>query len=404
MPIRLNLTDAPPQEPETEPATTLSNGSHHPPTGPLGLTVGAALEEAPPSFETPKPVSNGSGSLPTFRRNKYEGLDHTDLLHIIEEIEDNRSWVSLREKLWIALIIHLLIAWYLLYGPKYIYHVRVVDPSVIMKQRQKDLTFLDLPPDALKPVKPKPTPTLSDKDRVAQTPHPTLDRKTLEELEAMRRAGPPAPAPQPTQQPAAPSAPLQQQQPQVAQQHAPTPPAQPLPQNNQARLEAPPEAPQPSFRSSTSNNPNEQLQQEMRSAMQGHAGQYGGDNGAGLPSQHPGMNGAVDILSDTMGWDYGPYIQRVVWDTEQAWYPMIPESARPPLDKQGRVAIRFKIYPDGSVHDMTLEGPSGDVALDRAAWGGITGASPYPPIPKAFKGPFLELRFYFLYNIRPGDE
>jgi outer membrane biosynthesis protein TonB len=53
---------------------------------------------------------------------------------------------------------------------------------------------------------------------------------------------------------------------------------------------------------------------------------------------------------------------------------------------------------------MMLEGPSGDVALDRAAWAGITGASPFPPIPKAFKGPFLELRFYFLYNIRPGDE
>jgi outer membrane biosynthesis protein TonB len=53
---------------------------------------------------------------------------------------------------------------------------------------------------------------------------------------------------------------------------------------------------------------------------------------------------------------------------------------------------------------MHLEGPSGDVALDRAAWAGITGAAPFPPIPREFKGPFLELRFYFLYNIRPGDE
>ena len=51
---------------------------------------------------------------------------------------------------------------------------------------------------------------------------------------------------------------------------------------------------------------------------------------------------------------------------------------------------------------MTLEGPSGDVSLDRAAWGGILGASPFPPLPKNFKGPFLELRFYFLYNQNPG--
>jgi TonB family protein len=397
MPIRLNLTDAPPAEPKGEPDHS---------NGPLGLTVEAPVEsESTESREIgplAKPLLNGSGILASKRLNRYQGLDHTDLLHIIEEIEDNRSWVSLREKLWIALIIHMLVAWYLLYGPKYIYHVHVVDPSVIMKQRQKDLTFLDLPPDALKQVKPKPTTTLSDKNRVQQTPHPTLDRKTLEELEAMRRAQPPAPTPQPSQQPAAPAAPAQQQ-PQVAEQHAPTPPAQPLPQNNQAKMEAPPPAPQPNFRSGGATNPNDQLQQAMRQAMQGR-GQNGGDNGAGLPSQHPGLNSGVDILSDTMGWDYGPYVQRVVWDTEHAWWPIIPESARPPLDKQGKVMIRFKIYPDGSVHDMMLEGPSGDVALDRAAWAGITGAAPFPPIPKAFKGPFLELRFYFLYNIRPGEE
>ena len=48
---------------------------------------------------------------------------------------------------------------------------------------------------------------------------------------------------------------------------------------------------------------------------------------------------------------------------------------------------------------MILEFPSGDVSLDRAAWGGITGASPYPPLPKDFKGQFLELRFGFYYNL-----
>jgi TonB family protein len=389
MPIRLNLTDTPAEEPKVESA------AH--PTGPLGLTV-----EAPPEVSSETAASsNGSAAVAAFRRSRYAEYDHTDLLHVIDELEGSRNWVSLREKLWIALILHMLVAWYLLYGPKYIYHVRVVDPSVIMKQRQKELTFLDLPPDALKEIKPKTPAPLSDKSRVAETPKPTLDRKTLEELEAMKRAAPPAPAPQPSQAPVAPAAPPQQQG-QVAEQHPPSPPAQPLPQNNQAKLEAPPPAPQPNFRSG-SPTANDQLQQAMRQALQGR-GQYGGDNGAGLPSQHPGLNGGVDVLSDTMGWDYGPYVQRVVWDTERAWWPIIPESARPPLDKQGKVMIRFKIFPDGSVHDMQLEGPSGDVALDRAAWAGITGGSPFPPIPKAFKGPFLELRFYFLYNIRPGEE
>jgi TonB family protein len=396
MPIRLNLTDAPAEEPAAEPQSAALGVAVAVPPG----AVPSGLSDS--GTEPPVPASNGSAAVAAFRRSRYAEYDHTDLLHVIDELEGSRNWVSLREKLWIALVIHLLIAWYLLYGPKYIYHVRVVDPSVILKQRQKELTFLDLPPDALKPVKPKTVAPLSDKDRVAETPKPILDRKTLEELEAMRRAAPPAPAPQPSQAPEAP-APAPQPQGQVAEQHPPTPPAQPLPQNNQAKLEAPPMAPEPSFRSGSAVNPNEQLQQAMRQAMQGR-GQYGGDDGANAPSQHSGLNGNVDVLSDTMGWDYGPYVQRVIWDTEHAWWPIIPESARPPLDKQGKVMIRFKIYPDGSVHDMMLEGPSGDVALDRAAWAGITGASPFPPIPKAFKGPFLELRFYFLYNIRPGDE
>jgi hypothetical protein len=50
---------------------------------------------------------------------------------------------------------------------------------------------------------------------------------------------------------------------------------------------------------------------------------------------------------------------------------------------------------------MVLEYPSGDIGLDRAAWGGITGASPYPPLPAEFTGPYLELRFGFFYNLDP---
>ena len=52
---------------------------------------------------------------------------------------------------------------------------------------------------------------------------------------------------------------------------------------------------------------------------------------------------------------------------------------------------------DGS---LMLEGRSGDVALDRAAWGALTGSN-YPPLPREFHGPYLELRAYFLYNTEP---
>jgi TonB family protein len=103
-----------------------------------------------------------------------------------------------------------------------------------------------------------------------------------------------------------------------------------------------------------------------------------------------------------MGVDFGPYMQRVIAATYRSWIPLIPESARPPLSREGKVGIEFIIAKDGSVKQMVLKFPSGDVALDRAAWGGVTGASPYPPLPKEFKGPYLALRFGFYYNVPEG--
>jgi hypothetical protein len=40
---------------------------------------------------------------------------------------------------------------------------------------------------------------------------------------------------------------------------------------------------------------------------------------------------------------------------------------------------------------------SGDVALDRPAYGSITASDPFPPLPPEFTGPYLELRIRFYY-------
>jgi TonB family protein len=58
---------------------------------------------------------------------------------------------------------------------------------------------------------------------------------------------------------------------------------------------------------------------------------------------------------------------------------------------------------DGKVAGMRIIGPSGYVSLDRAAWGGITASSPFPPLPNEFKGPYLALRFHFYYNPERSD-
>ena len=41
-----------------------------------------------------------------------------------------------------------------------------------------------------------------------------------------------------------------------------------------------------------------------------------------------GYRGNVEILSDTRGIDFGPYLQRILRDIRSNWYNLIPESAK----------------------------------------------------------------------------
>ena len=121
-------------------------------------------------------------------------------------------------------------------------------------------------------------------------------------------------------------------------------------------------------------------------AVAAHRGGYstggGGDYGAG-PGGSAVRMGPLEVLSDTQGVDFGPYLSRVVDAVRREWYTLIPEAARPPLLKRGRVAIEFAILKDGTIAGIKYsgDGHSGDISLDRAAWGGITGVRPSLPCP-----------------------
>ena len=114
-------------------------------------------------------------------------------------------------------------------------------------------------------------------------------------------------------------------------------------------------------------------------------------------------DGGVQILSDTEGVNFKPWLARWHFATAKAWDPLIPKEVNAPTFLKGEVMIRFKILPDGRImdHSMVLEGRSGTDTLDRAAWGALTGAH-YPPLPKEFRGPYFELRAWFLYNEQPS--
>lgn len=318
---------------------------------------------------------------PVVRGSRWVDYDTHELLEMISELEDERRFARLREGIWIAILLHLVVISALTWIPKYVFKVpQVIDPIDAIKQR-KDLTYLDLPPDALRQIRPRVT-----VKPVPQKP-PTIDKKTLD---ALNRATPPPTLP-PTPAPTV-TTPQQQPAPQ---------PMQPNPQS-QSQLQSPrPQAvpARPSF-AMGSQNPADQLREAMKGAAR-NPGAGGTQLPGGGLARHPGAGaGGVQILSDTQGVDFNSWLRRWYYETEHTWDPLIPDEVNPPILKSGAVQIRFKVLPNGRVTDMQLEGRSGDTALDRAAWGALTGSN-YPPLPKEFHGPYLELRAVFLYNMQP---
>jgi len=202
-------------------------------------------------------------------------------------------------------------------------------------------------------------------------------------------------------QPAAP-APAAQAQPAPQEQPSPAPPPD---QNQVARLQTPPaERPTPNFNTGAM-SAGSAIEQAARAAASNRGGYSGdgGDYGLGQGKQGGEAIGPMDVLSDTMGVDFGPYLARVLHDVRENWYRIIPESARAPLMKKGKVSIEFAILKNGQVAGLQIVGTSGDVALDRAAYGGITASKPFPPLPSEFGGQYLALRFHFYYNPDKSD-
>jgi TonB family protein len=112
-----------------------------------------------------------------------------------------------------------------------------------------------------------------------------------------------------------------------------------------------------------------------------------------------GAPNQVEILTDTMNVDLVPYITELVKTVRTNWYSLVPPAAYPPVEKPGKVSIDFQVLPNGKVVGMRTHTSSGDVSFDRAAWGSITASSPFRPLPGEFRGTFLGLRFYYIYNL-----
>ena len=343
-----------------------------------------ATIETPPKADREPPLPN-KGTAGTRRT----GMEEQDFHLLLSELRDDNSRSRLREAVWISIIVHMVALFAVREAPKWLpaRAIELISPAEQVR-KTKDFTFLEASPDRQVVTKRPDTDKISDKDRIAAARVPQLRKQDLQDLIDARRQGAPGVTAPP------------EPQPQVAQ--GSTPAQQP----GNERRQAPPSSSQSSALQSppmqrspfqVGGSAGSAIDQAARASAQTRGG-GGGEYGSVPGSPNTQVASQYDILSDTMGVDFGPYLQRVLQSVRANWYNLIPEVARPPLLKRGTVAVEFVITKNGSVAGMRLAGPSGDVSLDRAAWGGITASNPFPPLPSEFRGEYLALRFHFLYN------
>jgi hypothetical protein len=381
------------------PISVVPTSSSHPDPHPA-----SGEPELPPQPENrdPEPAANGAGSgsgpnsgsdsgpdsSPEPRStSRWIDYDTHELLEMISELEDERRFARLREGVLWAVLFHILLISAITWIPRYVFKVPpVIDPFASLKER-KDLQYLDVPPDLMRKYQSQPAVK-------TPAPRPQVDRKTLD---ALKQQDQNKPVPQSPPQPTPPQEQAKIDQPLLPQPIPPTP--QPQPATEAPR---PSSVPAHAFQLG-SQNPADQLQSAERGAAR-RGGSYdaGQSPSGGGTAMHPGAGtGGVQVLSDTQGVDFSNWIIRWHHETQRTWDPLIPDEANPPISRAGIVVIRFKVQPNGQLvpGSVQIEGRSGDTAYDRAAWGALTGST-YPPLPREFHGPYLELRAYFLYNER----
>jgi len=109
----------------------------------------------------------------------------------------------------------------------------------------------------------------------------------------------------------------------------------------------------------------------------------------------------IEILSDTQGADFSPYMKKLQQIESKSWNRYLTQDPDVTAGNAGWTTIRFTISADGRVTAMRLEGSSHVEALNRAAWAAITSVGNFPALPHGFSSPNLELRIRF--NVSDGD-
>jgi len=297
-----------------------------------------------------------------------------------------------------SVVFHIVLLALILFLPRFLGpHVPTPEEEEIGRRQ---MTVL-LPPGALESLKPSPAPAPHAPVRV----DPRVIKKVAPYVE-------PPPMPQPT--PVAPkrdlpSAPAPQ--PNVAAVQPPTPsPSQGELPKTPTKLENP-DMPVPEkglILPKTGGSAGDLIRDAAKgvkpnSPVAVRGGSQGASGGGGHGGK--GSHGAgIEMLTDTEGVDFNDYFRRIYYIVKGNWEAVMPPSVS--LGEQGVVSLHVKIMRDGSVPDpepVMLYG-SGKEPLDRAAVSSIRASNPFPPLPAQFKGPYIEVRYTYYYNIQPPNQ
>jgi outer membrane biosynthesis protein TonB len=263
---------------------------------------------------------------------------------------------------------------------------------------RRQMTLL-LPPGAFETPRPTPRvreqPTMKVDPRIIRKvapPEPKPAPPPLKEPERVVKELPSAPVPKPNVIPPPDTT-------------APTPkteaPRQPL------KLETPEEQPRPNSLLIPKNSPGRAIQDSMRDAAKMNAPRPIGGGGQIPTRGAPGGGGrgsaaaGIEMLTPTEGVDFNDYLARVYQSVKRNWFAVMPASVE--LGDKGVVSLQFRIMKNGGVPDgepVKVFG-SGKEPLDRAAISSIRTSNPFEPLPPAFSGPYIELRFTYYYNLQP---
>ncbi len=316
------------------------------------------------------------------------------------ELENERTSSRRRETFLLSVIVHLVVVLVVITMPDLF---RRAFPEVLVPApREQDVTLLYQPPDLPEVEIPPDTPVLSDSNRRAQPgveepqppleyrppiPPPSVLERDLEEraMGELPEIGLPEFSEVPEESP-----PEETDEGQRAALEPVLPPeTTPPPTDAQLTLSqiVPP-----------SRGTDAILKGMAKERASGGGGQsfQGGFPGTGPQNPNLYLPGP-QILSDTMGVDFRPYLLRMLALVRRNWYAVIPEIAR--LGRQGRVVLQFSILRDGSVPDLILAEGSGTRSLDGAALASIRLSNPFPALPQEFPGADIRMQFTYLYNL-----